>query len=294
MTSSRSIDTLVADVQSLVRGGKESLDEERLLALGTRISGKVKSSLSKDKKVPSLRMSNLGTPCDRKLWYSVNQPDKAEKLSASAKLKFLFGDILEELLIYLAKEAGHTVENEQREVTLHGVKGHIDCTIDGELVDVKSASTNSFKKFNEHRLEGDDPFGYLMQLNSYLHSSVSFLKEKEAGHFFAIDKQLGHITLDTYPKEYKDYETIIQNKREILSQTSPPEKGYSDKPEGKSGNRKLGIECGYCPFKWHCWADANEGAGLKAYSYSNRPQFLTKVARTPKVLEMRQDECEAW
>ncbi len=40
--------------------------------------------------------------------------------------------------------AGHEVTDEQKEVELEGLKGHIDCKINGRVVDIKTASGFSF------------------------------------------------------------------------------------------------------------------------------------------------------
>jgi hypothetical protein len=99
--------------------------------------------------------------------------------------------------------------------------------------------------------------------------------------FLVIDKTLGKITLDTYPKDDTDYNKLVDHKREVLALPEPPpEKCYPDELEGKSGNRKLGVGCSYCPFKNECWS------GLRTFIYSSGPVFLTKVVREPKVLEV--------
>lgn len=226
-------------------------------------------------------MSNLGTPCDRKLWYSVNQPGLAEPLPGYTSFKFLYGDILERVLLALAKLAGHTVEGEQTELEIGGVKGHRDAVVDGRLIDVKTATTHSFSKFRDHRLRSDDPFGYLTQIGAYLHASQSddTVKDKGKTSFIAIDKQLGHICIDTYEKDSTDYEQLVVSKQAMVSMDTPPDRGFGDVPEGKSGNRKLCTECSYCPFKSTCWP------GLRTFTYSNGPTFLTKVEREPKVEE---------
>jgi hypothetical protein len=205
----------------------------------------------------------------------------------ATRLKFLFGDILEELLLFLAKEAGHTVEREQTEIDVNGVKGHIDGIIDGRLVDCKSASTFSFQKFKDHSLPADDPFGYLDQLGCYLTGSESLdeLKDKDVGSFLVVDKTLGNITLDTYPKPSKDYAQVVEQKRKMLEFPEPPERSFTDQKFQESGNRKLGVACSYCPFKFKCWPD------LRVFEYagqngSKKPVFLTTVVKEPKVLEI--------
>ena len=275
-----SIDTLVDDIQKLVVDGKE-ISEDAANEFGRRMGNLIRARLGTKSPKGTLRLSNLGTPCDRKLYYSVNSPEKGEPLDASAKLKFLFGDILEELLLFLAEEAGHVVEGRQDELSVNGVVGHRDAVIDGRLVDVKSASTYSFKKFKDNGLTSDDPFGYLTQLGSYLSASADdpLVKDKDVASFLVIDKTLGHICLDSYSFERTDLDALVDQKREMLDRPVPPPRGYSDVPEGKSGNRKLDTSCSYCQFKQTCWP------GLRTYVYAKGPMFLTKVVREPKVQE---------
>lgn len=228
-------------------------------------------------------MSNLGTPCDRKLWYSVNRPGVGERLGGPATFKFLFGDIIERIVLGLAKFAGHSVTGEQDELEIGGVKGHRDAVIDGRLVDVKSATTHSFNKFKEHKLLTDDPFGYVTQIGAYLDASQEdpLVKDKDKASFVAVDKQLGHICIDTYSKSDTDYNKLVSEKRSMVGRSEPPARAFTDVPDGKSGNRKLGTECSYCPFKSECWP------GLRTFTYSGGPTFLTKVVREPKVTEAK-------
>jgi hypothetical protein len=164
------------------------------------------------------------------------------------------------------------------------VKGHIDGIIDGRLVDCKSASTYAFEKFKEHRLASDDPFGYIDQLGFYLDGANDRLVDKDVGSFLAIDKTLGNITLDTYAKPNKDYAIVVEQKKEMLAQPEPPERAFQDQPFQKSGNKKLGVACSYCPFKFKCWP------GLRVFQYANKPVFLTHVAREPKVSEVTNNQ----
>jgi len=229
-----------------------------------------------------LRFSSLGKK-DRQIWYQANMPEKAEKLSGKTKLKFLWGDLAEVLLLFLAKESGHEVTHEQVEVEEDGVTGHIDAIIDGVLVDVKSASPYSFEKFKSSSYLFDDPFGYISQISGYAHKTNS-----ERAGFLVANKVDGGITFAEVDKEYLKGNPPgprISALREIISQTNPPARCYPDIPEGKSGNRKLDIGCSYCPFKDECWSDANGGKGLRKFFYSRGPVWLTHVAREPNVEE---------
>jgi hypothetical protein len=275
----KSVDTLVEDIYHLVSNPK-GFNPDNVRSFGESLATRLSYRLSDERQSGSLRASNIGKPCDRQLWYDVHCHHEGEPLSPATRLKFLFGDILEELLLFLGKEAGHDVRHEQAEVSIDGVKGHIDGVIDGRLVDCKSASTFSFEKFKSHGLVGDDPFGYIDQLGFYLDGGKDWLADKDIGSFLAIDKTLGHITLDTYRKPDKNYKVVIEQKREMLKQPEPPERAFQDQPFQKSGNRKLGVACSYCPFKFKCWP------GLRAFQYSGKLVFLTQVTREPRVGEI--------
>ena len=287
----KTIDTLVEDIYALFKhqhnvGNHSDFGEREYsiaTAFGKRLADTVYRRIYASRSQPTLRLSNIGTQCSRKLWYSIKTPEDAEELSPATRIKFLFGDILEELLLFLAEEAGHVVEGRQDELDVNGVIGHRDAIIDGRLVDVKSASTYSFRKFATNGLRGDDPFGYLDQLNGYLRASLDDpkLKEKDVISFLVIDKTLGKICLDTYPANDVDYSKKIDNLRDMLSKDTPPERSFEDKPEGKSGNRTLDVHCSYCDFKHKCWPE------LRTFIYSDGPKFLTKVEREPKVPEVK-------
>ena len=285
----KTIDTLVEDIYAFIsddtRRTTESITErsdKRITEFGERLSKLIYNKLYGPSRTPNLSLSQLGVP-DRKLWYQTRHPELAEPLPAAAKIKFLYGDILEELLLFLAEESGHKVEGRQDELDVNGVKGHRDCVIDGRLVDVKSASTYSYKKFDTGNLVNDDPFGYLDQLGSYLSASSNdpLVKEKDLASFLVIDKTLGNICLDTHPRTNVDYKELVAHKKKVLEQETPPtKKCYEEVPEGKSGNFKLSTGCSYCPFKQTCWP------GLRTFIYSTGPVFLTKVVREPKVVEI--------
>jgi hypothetical protein len=284
----KKIDTLVKDIQERLLSDAP-YDDGQVHSFGTALSRMLVERLANKHSEPSLRLSNLGTPCDRKLWYSINKPSLAEPLSASARLKFLFGDIIEHLLLFLSRASGHTVDAEQAEVNLHGVKGHIDAVIDGELVDCKSASSFSFKKFRDHGLVNEDAFGYRTQLNGYLHALTSQPSQTDGtvddktqninpdrAHFLAVDKTLGHICLDTHGRVEVDYEKMVESKRKMLSYPVPPSRGYKDVQETyyrkPTGNRKLGVECSYCPFKAECWP------GLRVF-IDDKPTYYTHYVK---------------
>ena len=199
-------------------------------------------------------------------------------------LQFMFGDVWESILLYLAKEAGHTVTHEQGEVTLNGVKGHNDAIIDGVVVDVKSASPFAIKKFETKSVVEDDPFGYMEQLSGYCEAHG-----KLDGAFLAVQKVTGKLVLCDFSWEDLEMYNVserIDYMRDVLDDSEPPDRCYDPVPEGKSGNLKLDTGCKYCAFKHHCWSDANDGIGLRTFIYSDGPRHFTHVEKTPRTEEV--------
>lgn len=269
-----SIETIIDDVYGLLEKGEIQIDAKAL-------SARMAERLSEKRAPPALRMSNFATP-DKQLWFHINRPDLAEPLPPWVRNKLLYGDIIEEYIISLIKQAGITVECEQLEVEYCGIKGHIDGLFNGVLGDVKSANSRSFEKFRGHRLLTDDAFGYLDQVSLYLNALAKDerLRNKTEASFIAVDKELGHICVDTYKKKELDYEKEIERKLSMLGRPTPPMHCCDPVPHGSSGNLKLGTRCKYNPYKFHCHP------GLRAFQYSNGPVFLTKVVREPDVPEV--------
>lgn len=274
----KNITTLIPDVNAVLDQGKidPSLIDEFTSSLGDIL----KRRFSGEGEKPSLRMSNFGKP-ERQLWYSINQPEKAEPLRPEVKLKFLYGDVIEHLMLMLIKASGHTVKGEQDELDINGLKGHRDAIVDGVLVDVKSASSFAFDKFAYGKLKDDDAFGYIDQLSLYLTASQDDVSVKKQAAFIAVNKESGKLALDVHTLESKDYTKELSAKRGMLAEPHPPERCYSDVEDGKSGNRKLGVNCSYCPFKHTCWP------GLRTFiSKGQAPKYLTKVVREPDMAEI--------
>ena len=284
--SKKSIETLVDDIYELIGSDNiVDLSPELLEELGLDIQELMKTRLSTERGAPRLRLSASGKPA-RQLWYEVKQlPEiNKEKLSSPTFIKFLFGDLWELVILFLAESAGHEVTHKQAEVEVAGVKGHCDAIIDGVVVDVKSASHYAFRKFENGTLAENDAFGYMEQLASYCTAFGGL-----DGAFLAVDKQTGKLTLMQVPFEELaqcDIEERLEHLKEVLDSDEVPDKCYHPVPHGKSGNEVLGVNCSYCPFKQSCWADANDGMGLRTFIYSNGPVHFTNVAKEPQVFEV--------
>jgi hypothetical protein len=279
------IETLIPDIYKLF-DNPHPPSEENIQTFAHNVASIVQDRLQERKADGYLRPSNIGQPCERKLWYTINTPEDAEPLSTKTRFKFLYGDLIEALVLFLAAESGHRVEGCQDEVELHGVKGKRDAIIDGVLIDVKSANTRSFDKFEQSGLKKDDPFGYRKQLSFYRHASQEHIEIKDKAAFLAVDKELGNMCLDWHDDSH-DWEALVAAKREMLAQPEPPERAFTDVPEGKSGNRRLTVPCTYCPFKKKCWPE------LRTFIYSSGPKFMTQIEREPKPMEVTDAEVAA-
>jgi hypothetical protein len=276
------IEDLVGDIYHLLDedNGHEP-SEENLTWIAEAVKSLLRSRLSlREREAATLRFSSLGRP-DRQLWYAKHAPSEAERMLPKTYFKFLYGDVIELLLLFLAKEAGHEVTHEQFEVEIDGVKGHVDAVIDGVTVDAKSASPYSFGKFISGKYKTDDPFGYVKQLPGYRKA----LGTERAGFLVAnkVHGDIAFVEVDSETLAANEPEPRIQHLNKVLASETEPDRCYEDVEFGKGGNRVLGIGCSYCAFRNHCWRDANDGQGLITYNYSTGPKFFTQVEKEPRV-----------
>jgi hypothetical protein len=262
----KTIDTLVPDIYKLLDNGTTSPNQEYLFAMASNIVDSLKKQLwvgTRPSGKGKLRMSNIGKPCTRSLWYDINGDEQSEKLTSETKLKFIVGDVVEAVILYLVKESGHEVTDQQKEIEIDGIVGHIDAVIDGELVDVKSSSSYGMRKFKEGTLPQDDPFGYCSQISGYANAMG-----KKTGTFLAFDKSAGDLALYTY-KDIEDSTDRIKKVRADTTCEEPPERAFNAVLEKKTGKKKLGINCSYCSHKKTCWDDV----GLEIKFKNGRPLF---------------------
>ena len=281
----KNIDTIVEDIYSLFEKKNEELTEKEVDKCIDDFASSVKvhvkdflKQMPQDK--PRLRLSTIGRP-DRQLWYDFKKPHN-EPLAPSTRIKFLYGYILEELLIMLASISGHKVTQQQKQVEVEGVKGHQDCFIDGVLVDCKSASGIGYSKFKYNNLSNNDPFGYLPQISAYAEGNGV----DEAG-FLVINKSTGEICYTkVHSLEMINAKDRVKKIKKVVNSDTPPDKCYSAVPDGKSGNYKLDTACMYCNYKFDCWSDANDGKGLRVFNYSTGKRYFTQVEKEPNVEEV--------
>ena len=276
MAKKKTVDTLVSDIEDLFykigNGTKVTLPKKKVDKLMAGLEEVLHQWATPRGKSTGLRMSNVGRP-NRQLWYDIKSDSTEEELEPSVVFRFLYGHVVEELLLFFADLAGHKVEMQQAEVDVCGLKGHIDSVIDGVVVDVKTASDFSFKKFKEGRLSESDPFGYLAQLAGYEHGL-----KKEGGGFLVANKASGELCFfKPDDLELPNIESRIAKVRGELEQDTPPAKRCHPIIDiGKAGNRGLHNSCKWCCHKVACNPKA------RVFRYANGDVFFTHVEKRPR------------
>ena len=292
MSTNKTTDTVVQDIYALMesKDADPSVDVEvEIDKFGESVKALMRTEFGRKKREDNrkLRLSNIGRT-DRYLWNHFNGTE-GEELQPHTYVKFMYGHLIEEMLLFLTRMAGHSVTDEQKVCNVEGIVGHMDCKIDGVVTDVKSASSFGFKKFKDGTLAYDDPFGYIDQIKAYAHSEG----QTEFG-WLAMDKANGHLTYlkyDLTDTEAPVYEALkgdivdrVKHVKKLVEQPEPAEWCYQPIPDGKSGNSKLSTGCSYCQFKDHCYPN------LRVFAYSYGPKYLVDVVKEPKVQEVMPDE----
>ena len=280
----KTIQTLTTDINAVIKG-QGGWNKVIADSMAKNIASMATSRFEAPQEPRAyLSLSSIGTPCDRKLWYKVNQSESSEPLPANALLKFFFGDLIEELILSLAEAAGHTVEGKQTRLDVHGIKGSRDAVIDGVTIDVKSASPMSFQKFKKGDLVNDDPFGYISQLSSYVYAGKDdpLVKDKTKGAFLAVQKDRFKLCLDMYDftEELATKEAEMERVKAMVAGDLPEERLPPVPQSSTSPNTKLNTQCSYCEFKNICYPEARK------FLYSTGPVWLVDVGSEPKVPEL--------
>lgn len=278
----KNLDTITDDLQTMFDFGvsPSPANVDKFLA---DVRESVLRSIGETSSSPTkLRMSNLGR-ADRQLWYDIRRGRSDGGLQYSTRIKFLMGHIMEALILFLLKEAGHTVEDEQKTLEVDGVVGHMDARIDGVITDVKTTSRFGFRKFSDaESLTADDPFGYIGQVSAYAHAEGD-----SRAAFLAINKESGEIGVCTVSgNQMINVPDRIAHVKSILDNDDPPPRCHDPVPDGASGNMGLAKACSFCDHRSECWADANGGRGLRGFRYSNGVKYFTHISREPNVPEV--------
>ena len=224
-----------------------------------------KQFTDKRKQEFSYRMSNIGKPlCQLQM---EKKGIKGEGFPYNFKMRNLFGDLIEASAIAIMKASGIKVTDVQKKVTLKDngddINGTLDIKIGDKVWDIKSASPYAFEnKFGDNggfdTVVKDDTFGYVSQ--GYLYSEAD---KSKFGGWIVINKSTGEWCTTEAPDQNFEYRhTALKKARDnikALKEDKPFERCFEDVEElyykKPTGNRTLGITCGFCPYKKPCWGD---------------------------------------
>ena len=278
------IETLVEDIYGVIEG-KGGWDKTITDYLAKNISQIAESRFKEPQKPRGyLSLSSVGSPCKRKTWYRINKTEEAAPLKPQLLGLFFYGDLLEALVLSLAKAAGHDVQGEQDRLSVNGIKGHRDAVIDGVTIDVKSTSRYGMKKFKSNSLRDDDPYGYISQLSSYVYAGKNdpLVKDKDRGAFLVVQKDSFELHLDMYDfsKELTTKEKEIDEVKNIVSGKLPNERLAPVPQSEGSKNTKLCFACTSCEYRKICWPE------VRTFKYSYGKEYLVDVVKKPRVEEL--------
>ena len=232
----------------------------------------VEKQLNKKRKF-SIRMSGLGRPLCQQL---LDRQGMKEDMDYNALFRFLFGDLVESVMVLIMEQAEVEIVAKQKPVKLtiagHEVTGTLDLILRDEMGvekvwDVKSASEWAFKfKYTGFggydKIKEDDPFGYVMQ--GHLYGEATGLP---FGGWIVVNKSSGELAMVEAPdwqtedrKEYlKDAERRVKRLLDPDTKFVKPFKSefetYKVKGEViRTGNKTLPKICSMCGYRSHCWS----------------------------------------
>lgn len=233
-----------------------------------------------------LRMSNVGKPlCQLQMQAKGVEP---EKPSHDFIVRMIIGDMLEALVIVLLKAAKIEVKSQHQKVSLGvgdiQIEGEYDIELDDGIYDIKSVSPFSFTtKFNADngydKIKQSDSFGYISQGHGY-----GMAANKPFKGWIAINKTTGEIVFTDSKhtdEEKKEVYSKIYNTSVALLDEKPFERCFTDVEEvyysKPTGNRTLGIECSYCPYKHDCWDNLEFRRQLPSKGKNPKWTWYTKI-----------------
>jgi len=252
--------------------GEVTVSPSAIIDFAKECEESVEKQLNKKRKF-SIRMSGLGRPLCQQL---LDRQGIQEDMDYNALFRFLFGDLVESVMVLIMEQAEVDIVAKQKPVKLtiagHEVTGTLDLILRDEMGvekvwDVKSASEWAFKfKYTGFggydKIKEDDPFGYVMQ--GHLYGEATGLP---FGGWIVVNKSSGEIAMVEAPdwqeedrKEYlKDAEVrckrLLDPNPDFVKPFKSEFETYKVKGEIiRTGNKTLPKICGMCGYRSHCWS----------------------------------------
>jgi|TARA_R110000744_G_scaffold232012_1_gene350092 hypothetical protein len=209
--------------------------------------------------------SQIGTECTRRIQYSVMLPDSRPPVEPRVQRIFDVGNILEEYLVRLLREAGLDVKTTKPDGKQYGfflvngrIRGHVDGVIVGTktkfkdmeypcLVEFKSAKDSSFKKFLRDGVMAANPV-YYSQVQFYQRN----MELLNPALFVMINKDTQDIYYELIHHNPAHTDRLINKASDVLTAVDNGtlvDRAYTDKNN---------WNCKYCDFKEVCWEPEGE------------------------------------
>ena len=233
------------------------------------------------------RMSNIGKPlCQLQMEKSGAE---AEPMPYNAKMRNLFGDLIEAAAITIMKSAGIEVKDIQKKVTHKfddkQINGTMDVKIDNKVWDIKSASPWAF----DHKFSDEGGFDAILKQDTFGYVSQGYLYAKaentDFGGWIAINKSTGEWAIAETPlsdeKYSKDAIELAKKNAEALQSDAPFKRLFEDEEEffnkKATGNRTLGLECRFCAYKKPCWGKELQYLPQQSKALNPKWVWYTKI-----------------
>lgn len=223
-----------------------------------------------------LGMSTIGKRCERALWYSFRGFTPAE-IDGRTKMIFSIGDCVEEEIIKWLNMAGIKVRERQRTFEdINGLfRGHWDGMLSGltsqdHVLEVKSASANRFKAFQDNGIEKMSP-EYFAQVQCYMGYSGL-----QRALFVVMNKNDCSLYSERVHFSSPFFKDMKAKALRIITATVVPEKTDGD--------------CDFCGFKQLC----NDGAHVQKYKTCGTCTFCRIKPDATIVCEDRDCQIKNW
>lgn len=201
-----------------------------------------------------INVGELGTECDRALWYAFRRASPAEKIEGRKLRIFATGNIEENRILDDLRAIGCDVRSEQEKVRFVG--GHVRGKIDAEavgvpeapkrvhLVECKSSNDKGFKELQKLGLAKGKPL-HFGQCQIYMHG-----RSLERALYICVNKNDDDIYVERIAYDAAYCLRTLARAERIVSADDPPSKLHEDPTS------KMAFACGYCRHKDVCHNDA--------------------------------------
>lgn len=272
-----------------IKAKSYKIPEELLVRFSEETTTAIKKHFEREDKKPkdfTLYMGNVGRPS------CILQMEKKWGRGSNDNHRFLYGNIVESIVLFLIRASGIKILSEQESVKLKVadkvISGRLDIILDlgngPEVYDIKSASDYSFKSKLTSTFESfvkEDVFGYTIQLLAYAKA-----KGIHAGGLIFCNKNNGELHVLEFPKDQKELKEwavkTIERNLNTVNNDKPFKRSFTDLPEifnkKETGSRILPYVCTQCDYNMKCWPSLEIRSQINSTAKSPKLMWYTKIA----------------